>query len=327
MHVPPESAATRHNALARSIRAVTESDVLVAAIGLFLLCIAMPLMSPHFLTISNALNVLRQISVIAIVSIGMTYVILTAGIDLSVGSVLGLSAVVAALTMKGTSNVALGILFGLTAGAACGFLSGTLITTRINMPPFIATLAMMSVARGVSMILTDGTPIYGLPAGFGLIAGGYVLGIPIPVIIMIAIYAGAFANLSFFKAGSYYYAIGGNQEASRVAGIDVRRVKLSAYVISGLTAAVGGILLASRLVSIEPLSGTGYELDAIAAAVIGGASLYGGSGNIAGTLIGAVIMGVVTNGLTLLNVSPYWQQVVIGAVIAGVVSLRSVARK
>jgi len=321
------SSANDPGVLTKSTRIMKESEVLVAAVGLFLLCVALSILSPHFLTLSNVLNVLRQVSVIAVVSVGMTYVILTAGIDLSVGSVLGLSAVVAAIVMKSTSNIFLGILIGLLVGAACGFMSGTLITTRINMPPFIATLAMMSVARGASMIITEGTPIYGLPTRFGLISGGYAIGIPIPVIIMLLLYLVAYANLSRFRVGAYYYAIGGNQEAARVAGVDIRKVKLSAYVISGITAAVGGILLASRLVSIEPLSGSGYELDAIAAAVIGGTNLYGGSGNIAGTLLGAVIMGVVTNGLTLLNVSPYWQQVVVGSVIASVVSLRSLTRK
>ncbi len=257
----------------------------------------------------------------------MTYVIITAGIDLSVGSVLALSAVVAASAMRHGVNMYLSILAGIALGGTCGLLNGILITTRISMPPFIATLAMMSVARGFSMVITEGRPIYGLPSRFGFFAGGYLLGIPMPVVIMLFLYLLGYLTLRYVRVGVYYYAVGGDQEATRVAGVNVRRVKSSAYVISGITAAIGGMLLASRLVSIEPLSGSGYELDAIAAAVIGGASLYGGEGSLIGTLLGAIVMGVVRNGLTLLDVSPYWQQVVVGLVIAGVVSLGSLREK
>lgn len=298
-----------------------ESSAFIAMVGLFFLCLLLSILSPYFLTMSNILNVLRQISIIAIVAIGMTYVIITGGIDLSVGSVLALSAIVGAVSMEYGINIYLSIIMGMTVGILCGCLNGVLVTTKINMPPFIATLAMMSIARGLSLVITGGSVIYGLPDKFGFIAGGYLIGIPFPVIIMVFLYALGYINLSYIRTGLYYYAVGGNQEASRVAGVDIMKVKLSAYMISGLTAAVGGMILASRLVSIEPLSGLGYELDAIAAAVIGGASLYGGKGNLIGTLIGAIIMGVVRNGLTLLDVSPYWQQVVVGIVIAVVVSI------
>lgn len=306
---------------------VKDSRVFLAISGLFLLGLLLSVMSPHFLTVSNILNVLRQISMIAVVAIGMTYVIITGGIDLSVGSVLALSAVSSAFLMTHGTNMYLAIIVGMIIGVACGFLNGILITTRINMPPFVATLAMMSVGRGLSMVITEGRPIYGLPEQFGFIAGGYVFGIPMPVIIMILLYVVGNIHLSYVRSGVYYYAVGGNQEATRVAGVDIKRVKLSAYVISGLTAAIGGMILASRLVSIEPLSGLGYELDAIAAAVIGGASLYGGEGSLIGTLIGAIIMGVLRNGLNLLNVSPYWQQVVVGVVIAGVVSINALRKR
>jgi ribose transport system permease protein len=306
---------------------VKNSRIFLALIGLFLLGLLLSILSPHFLTISNIFNVLRQISIVAMLAIGMTYVIITGGIDLSVGSVLALSAVVAAFLMTHGINIYLAIIVAMIIGIMCGFLNGILITTKINMPPFIATMAMMGVGRGLSLVITEGRPIFGLPDQFGFIAGGYIFGIPLPVIIMIILYLICYVHLSYVRTGVYYYAVGGNQDATRVAGVDIRRVKLSAYIISGLTASIGGIILTSRLVSIEPLSGFGYELDAIAAAVIGGASLYGGEGSIIGTLIGAIIMGMLRNGLNLLNVSAYWQQVAVGVVIAGVVSLNALRKK
>ena len=306
---------------------IKESRVFIASVGLFLLALGLSIISPYFLTISNILNVLRQVSIVGIVSVGMTYVIITGGIDLSVGSVLALSAVVTAVFLKQGINIFLAIIIGIIVGAVCGFFSGILITTRINMPPFIATLAMMSVARGFSLVITAGRPIYGLPEQFGFIAEGYVFGIPVPIIIMICIYIIGYLYLSCVRNGVYYYAVGGNQEAARVAGVNIKKVKLSAYIISGIAAAIGGVILSSRLISIEPLAGLGYELDAIAAVVIGGTNLYGGEGSLIGTFIGAVIMGVLRNGLNLLNVSAYWQQVVIGIVIAGVVSIGALRKK
>jgi len=304
-----------------------ESRVLIGFTSLILLGLLLSILTPYFFTVSNILNVLRQISIIAVLSIGMTYVIITGGIDLSVGSVLALSAVVTALFIKQGLNIYLAIIVGLIVGAVCGYISGTLITSRSNMPPFIATLAMMGITRGLSMVATGGIPIYGLPQQFKFIGGGYVVGIPVPVVIMILLYIIGYINLSYTKGGIYYYAVGGNQEAARVAGINIRKVKLGAYIISGMTAAIGGVILASRLGSIEPLSGQGYELDAIAAAVIGGANLYGGEGSLFGTLIGAMVMGIIRNGLTLLDVSPYWQQVAVGVVIAGVVSISVFKKK
>jgi ribose transport system permease protein len=304
-----------------------DSRVFLAVIGLLLLSLLLSVLSPHFLTVSNILNVLRQISMIAVVAIGMTYVIITGGIDLSVGSVLALSAVCSAFLMNHGVSMYLAILAGIMIGGVCGFLNAMLIVKRINIPTFVATLAMMSVGRGLSMVITEGRPIYGLPAQFGFIAGGYFSGIPVPVLIMILLYLIGHIHLSYVKTGMYFYATGGNEEAARVAGVDAKRVKLSAYVISGFTAALAGMILASRLVSIEPLAGLGYELDAIAAAVIGGANLYGGEGSLLGTLIGAIITGVLRNGLNLLDVSPYWQQVVVGLVIASVVSINALRKK
>ena len=299
----------------------------MVTLGLLLLGLLLSILSPYFLTVSNILNILRQISIIGIVSVGMTYVIITGGIDLSVGSVLALSAIIGALALKGGVNIAFSILILLAAGGLCGFVNGILIVARIKMPPFIATLVMMSVARGLSLVITSGRPIYGLPGKFGFIAGGYIWGIPFPVLIMIFVYVVGYLHISYVKTGMYYYVVGGNEEAARLAGIKTNNIKIGAYILSGLSAALGGAILASRLVSIEPLAGLGYELDAIAAAVIGGANLMGGEGNLIGTLIGAVTMGVLRNGLNLLNVSAYWQQVAIGMVIAGVVSVNALRKE
>lgn len=305
-----------------------QSIIMPPLVGLILLVALISFLSPHFLTIRNILNVLRQISIIAIVSVGMSYVIITGGIDLSVGSVAALSGVVTGVFLKNLGwNLTVSIVFGILAGAACGLLSGILVTSRIKMPPFISTLAMMSIARGLALVITSGRPIFNLPDSFRFIGGSCVAGIPVPITIMLVIYILAHINLSHGKVGLYFYAIGGDEEAARVSGIDTNRVKLLAYVISGVCAAVAGIVLASRVMVSEPIAGFGYELDAIASVIIGGANLFGGEGMIAGTLIGAIIIGVLRNGLNLLNVSTYVQQVVIGVVIAGMVSISILRRK
>ncbi|NQT66557.1 MAG: ribose ABC transporter permease [Actinobacteria bacterium] len=297
------------------------SNILTPSIALIFLVVLLSFLSPHFLTVSNMLNVLRQVSIIAIVSVGMTYAILTGGIDLSVGSVVALSGVITTMLLKNYSvNMYLSILAGLTVGILCGVAVGSMISSKIKMPPFIAGLAMMAVVRGIALIITNGRPIYNLPEQFGFIGGGFLYRIPFPVIIMIVIYIIAFINLRFTKMGVSFYAIGGNEEAARVAGINIRRSTVFAYTISGLTAAVAGIVLASRVMVGQPIAGYFYELDAIAASVIGGARMGGGEANIWGTLIGALIMGILKNGLNLLNVSTYYQQVAIGIVIAGTIS-------
>lgn len=300
---------------------IVASKVLWETIGLFFLILLLSITSPYFLTVSNILNVLRQISMVGIVSVGMTFVIITGGIDLSVGSVLALSGVFTAISINSGINLYLAIIIGVVAGSLCGFLSGILIASKINMPPFIATLAMMSTARGVSLVLTSGRPIYGLPKQFGFIAGGNMFGVPLPIIIMILMYIIGYLILTYIRQGIYYYSVGGNENASRLAGVNTKKIKLSAYVISGFTASVAGIIMTSRLISIEPMAGQGYELDAIAAVVIGGTTLSGGEGSLIGTFIGALIIGVLRNGLNLLNISAYWQQIAIGFVIASVVSI------
>jgi ribose transport system permease protein len=232
----------------------------------------------------------------------------------------------AELMLKGVNSV-VAILVALAIGGACGLASGLLIVSRIRMPPFISTLAMMSIARGASLVITGGIPIYGLPQDFFFIGMGYWLGIPVPIVIMFIVFLLGHFDLTWTRTGIYYFAVGGHEEAARLAGIDVKLTKLRAYILSGITSAVAGVVLAARLTAVEPLAGLGYELDAIAAAVIGGVSITGGEGSLIGTAIGALIMGVLRNGLNLLNVSTYWQQVVIGVVIAATVSLAATKKK
>lgn len=294
-------------------------------IALVLLCIVLSIVSDKFLTVDNTWNVMRQISVNICISVGMTLVILIAGIDLSVGSVLALCGAIAAGLLKNgiavqSSNLYIGftllgaILVGLIAGAALGWFNGWTIT-KFKVPPFVATLAMLTIARGLTMLWTKGFPISNLGDSFDYIGTGWFLGIPLPVWISGIVVIIAVIITKKTVLGRYIYAIGGNENASKLSGININKVKLTVYAISGLLAAVGGILVTSRLDSAQPNAGISYELDSIAAVVIGGTSLMGGRGTIMGTVLGAVIIGVLNNGLVLMNVSPFWQQVVKGAVI------------
>lgn len=294
-------------------------------IALFLLCLGLSILSDKFLSVSNLWNVMRQISVNICISTGMTLIVLTAGIDLSVGSVLALcGAITAGLLKNGIelpdSNLYIGftilgaILAGILTGSALGAFSGWTIT-KFNVPPFVATLAMLTVARGLTMLWTQGFPISGLGDTFLYFGTGWLLGIPVPVWISAVIVAIAVFVTNKTRLGRYIYAIGGNESASRLSGIQVNKVKVIVYTIAGALAAVGGIMVTSRLDSAQPNAGISYELDSIAAVVIGGTSLSGGRGSILGTVQGAIIIGVLNNGLVLLNVSPFWQQVVKGLVI------------
>ncbi|HET6637805.1 MAG TPA: ABC transporter permease [Gemmatimonadota bacterium] len=282
--------------------------------GLLVLCMALWIATPHFLTTANLLNVVEQSTLIGIIAVGMTFVILTAGIDLSVGSIVALSGVAMGTAFRAGLPIFAAALTGLAVGLACGLANGALITLG-RLPPFIATLGMMSIARGGALMLSDGRPISGYSDGFRALATGDLLGIPLPVVIMLAIYGIAHFVLSRTTLGRYTYAIGGNEEAAELSGIRVRAYKSAVYGIAGLLSAVTSILLVARLDSAQPIAGIMYELDAIAAVVIGGTSLLGGSGSVIGTLIGALIMGVLRNGLNLLGVSSYLQQVAIGGVI------------
>lgn len=283
-------------------------------IGLLGLIITLWILTPYFLTISNLLNVAQQTSINAIIAVGMTFVIITAGIDLSVGSIVAFSGVVLASALQAAIPLPIAILIGLAVGAFCGLVNGMLITYG-RLPPFISTLGMMSVARGAALLYTGGRPISGFSSGFRYLATGEILHIPVPVIIMVLVYVIAHVVLTRTKLGRYAYAIGGNEEAAQLSGVNVRFFKTMVYGLSGMMAGLASIILTARLNSAQPIAGIMYELDAIAATVIGGTSLMGGEGRIVGTLIGALIMGVLRNGLNLLGVSSFVQQTVIGSVI------------
>jgi ribose transport system permease protein len=282
--------------------------------GLLGLIVVLWILTPHFLTVSNLLNVAQQATIIAIIAVGMTFVIITGGIDLSVGSVLAFAGVVMASALQSGVPLPPALLIGLGVGLLSGVINGLLITIG-RLPPFIATLGMMSVARGAALMFTEGRPISGFSEGFRSIATGEILRIPTPVVIMIVVYLIAHFVLKRTKLGRYTYAIGGNEEAALLSGINVRLNKTLVYGIAGLLSGLAAILLTARLNSAQPIAGMNYELDAIAATVIGGTSLLGGEGTVSGTLIGALIMAVLRNGLNLLSVSSFFQQVVIGSVI------------
>ena len=284
-------------------------------IGLLILVTVLSFMSPYFLTIPNLLNVVRQVSIIAIISFGMTMVILTGGIDLSVGSMLAFSgAVTAGMIVNSGLNVFVAILIGLAAGTALGLFNGIAVA-KAKLPAFIVTLAMMTVARGFTLIYTNGRPISGFDETFRFFGAGYLGRIPVPVIIMFILLFVIYILLKKTPLGRYIYAIGGNEKATKLSGINTDRIKIAVYALNGFLAAVSGIILTSRLNSAQPMAGEGYELDAIAAVVLGGTSLSGGSGGVVGTIIGALIIAVLNNGLNLLNVSSFYQLVAKGAVI------------
>jgi len=296
-----------------------------ALVGLLVLCLAMFIATPDFLTPNNLLNVGIQVAVVAILAFGQTFVIVTAGIDLSVGSVAALSAMVAAFAGQSWGMPPMvALLFGLLTGLAAGMLSGA-ATAYGKLPPFIATLAMLSVARGLTLVVSNGIPIPTPSVVTWL--GGSVGPIPMPVVIMLVMGAIGWFILNRLSIGRAMYAVGGNLEAARLSGIPVKRVLVTVYALSGIFAAVAGLVLSGRLASAQPQAATGYELDAIAAVVIGGASLAGGVGKISGTLIGALVLAVIRNGLNLLNVSAFWQQVIIGLVIAVAVGIDVLRRK
>ncbi|WAA09264.1 ABC transporter permease [Fervidibacillus albus] len=285
-------------------------------LGLLVIVLTLTILTPNFLSVNNLLNVFRQVSINALIAFGMTFVILTGGIDLSVGSILALSSALTASFMVGGMDPLLSVFIGVLLGAIMGGLNGFVIT-KGNVAPFIATLATMTIFRGLTLVLTEGRPITGLSDSFSfqMIGKGYFLGIPFPVILMVVVFLILYIVLKQTTFGRGIYAIGGNEEASRLSGLKVDRIKGGAYVISGAMAALAGIILTSRLNSAQPTAGESYELDAIAAVVLGGTSLSGGRGKIVGTLIGALIIGVLNNGLNLLNVSSFYQQVVKGGVI------------
>jgi ribose transport system permease protein len=294
-------------------------------VGLVALATLLSILTPHFLSVSNLLNVAEQTSINAVIAVGMTFVILSGGIDLSVGSLLALSGVVLASALNAGWPTAAAILAGTSVGGACGLVNGLLIT-KGRLPAFIATLGMMSIARGTALVLTGGRPVSGFEAGFRQLATSRPLGLPAPVLITIAVYVLGHLLLTRTRFGRYVYAIGGNEEATRLSGVSAAFHKTMVYVLSGVASGLAAALLTARLNSAQPIAGINYELDAIAATVIGGTSLSGGVGTLHGTLIGALIMGVLRNGLNLLGTSSFFQQIVIGVVIITAVLVDSMLK-
>ncbi|MCT6837285.1 ABC transporter permease [Bifidobacterium sp. wkB344] len=296
-----------------------------ALIGLILLAIILSLATPAFLTGSNILNVGIQAATVAILAFGETFAIVAAGIDLSVGSVAAVSSMFAAYAGASMGMPAwLTVVIGIVAGAVFGALSG-IANAYLKLPSFIATLAMMSVARGLTLVISDGRPIS--TSGVVNFFGGTILNIPVPIVMMIIMGIIAAIILNFTTIGRSMYAVGGNMEASRLSGISVHKTQIVVFILSGIFAAVAGLVIAGRLHSAQPQAATGYEMDAIASTVIGGASLSGGKGKVSGTFVGAILLAVIRNGLNILNVSSFWQQVVIGLVIAAAVSFDTLRRK
>jgi ribose transport system permease protein len=305
----------------------SQKQLLSTFSGLFLLAVVFTILSPYFFSVNNLLTVATQTAVIAIIAIGQTYVLITGGIDLSIGSNIALSAMVAGLVMRANLPVPLAILSGLVTGLASGAVSGILVAFG-NIPPFIATLGTMTVARGLSFTLTQAIPISGLPKTFTTFWGtGSTAGIPNPVIIMVLLVVVFAFILAKTKLGRHVYATGSNFEAARLSGVNTRKVLVMVYVFSGLLAAFAGLIMAARIISAQPSAGDGYELDAVASSVIGGTSTMGGEGTVAGTFIGAFVIGVLRNGLNLIGVSPFIQKIVIGIVIVSSVFLDRIRRK
>lgn len=285
-------------------------------LALLLIVAIITIINPSFMTSTNILNVLRQVSISALIAFGMTFVILTGGIDLSVGSTLALTGAIAATMLASGMDPILTISAALLLGAILGAINGVIIA-KGKVAPFIATLATMTIYRGLTLVYTEGRPVSGLGDSitFQMMGKGYFLGIPVPVVTMILAFLALWFILHKTTFGRRIYAVGGNEEASRLSGINTDRVKIAVYSLTGMLAALSALILTSRLNSAQPTAGTSYELDAIAAVVLGGTSLTGGKGWIFGTLVGALIIGVLNNGLNLIGVSSFFQQVVKGVVI------------
>jgi len=321
-----EQAGSRHLVVLRLIRGLIAQGG--PLLGLILLGAVLTLLSDRFLTVANLSNVAQQIAVIAIVALGSTFVIISGGIDLSVGSVLALTAAVFAIAFQNLGlPLPVAVVLGLASGTVLGTANGLLITAG-RLPPFIATLAMLSTARGLTLVITEGRPLSSFPDEFRLLTSARLFGeVPVSVILMLALFLVGSLVIRHTVFGRATYAIGGNEEVARLSGVRVARTKVAIYALGGTLAAVGGLVLTSRLNSAQPIAAQGLELDVIAAVVIGGASLSGGQGSLVGTLLGALIIGVLRNGLNLLNVSSFWQQVAVGVVIALAVMTDTLRRR
>lgn len=295
-------------------------------ISLLILCIVMSFLSDNFFSISNLLNVARQVSVTAISAVGMTLIIIIGGIDLSVGSILALSGIMAATVYNSSHSPILALVTGILAGAAVGLING-FVTAKGKIAGFITTLATMSVFRGISFIYTGGVPVEAANPNFKYFGTGYFLNIPVPIIIMIIVLLMGSFIMNRTRFGRYIYAIGGNEQTSKWSGLKVDSVKIYVYMLSGLLTGLAGVILTARLASGQPYAGQGFELDVIAAVIVGGTSLAGGRGNISGTIIGVLLIGILSNGLTLLNVSSYYQMVIKGIIIILAVLIDTLGRR
>jgi inositol transport system permease protein len=291
------------------------------AIALAALMIGLAVARPGFVTLGNLINLVRQISINGILAVGVTYVLLTGGVDLSLGSLVALTGVIAAtFAHPGEYGVVVPVLAGIAAGAVCGAINGVLVT-KGRMAPFVVTLGMMTSARGLALLASGGRPVSNLSTAFTHIGAGDLAGIPLPTWILLAVAAASHVFLRNMRMGRHVYAVGGNENAARASGVHVSTVKMVCYTVCGAMAGLAGVVLASRITTGQPNAGIGYELDAIAAVVIGGTSLNGGTGGVSGTILGALLIGVINNGLDLLNVSSYYQQVIKGVIIVGAVWL------
>ena len=308
----------------RSANARVITQELLGRFGVLLMLIALLVvfsaLSPHFLSQGNITNVLIQSSTNAIIAAGMTFVILSGNIDLSVGSVLALSSVIGATFIADGGSIVIGVGIMLLGGIIAGGINGFTVSF-LGFPAFIVTLATMWLFRGLAYVFTNGQAVTGLPKDFRILATGEVAGIPYIVLVMIAVYAVCYFLLSRTTFGRQVYAVGDNKEAARLSGVNVKRVVAAVFVICGLLAALGGVVLSSRLFSGQPIAGITFELSAIAAVVIGGTSLSGGKGGILGTLVGAIFIATLINGLVILNVSSFWQQVIMGLVVLAAVGI------
>jgi ribose transport system permease protein len=293
---------------------------------LIVLFIGLTIASPYFLTVGNLSSVIRQTTVITIMAIGMTVVIASGGIDLSVGSMVGLTGVCGAMLISSHYGTFVALLGAILIGAICGTVNGTAVVL-LKIPPFIATLGALGIYRGLTLLITGGIPIANLTHDFGVLANGNVLQIPIPLLFLVAVGIGVHLILKYTKLGRYAYAIGSNKEAARCSGIRIGLYTGLIYALSGALAGMSGMIEAARLVTGQPTAGDGYELRVIAAVVIGGGSLNGGQGTVIGTIIGSMIMGLLSNGCNLLGISPFLQQVIIGAVIVMAVSFDEFQRR
>ncbi|MDR0623592.1 MAG: ABC transporter permease [Treponema sp.] len=312
----------------------TQKQLLSTFSGLLILIIVFSILSEYFFSLNNLLTVATQTAVIAIIAVGQTYVMITAGIDLSIGSNIALSGMICALSIQASIPVPIAMIFGLLSGALVGLINGVFVAWG-KLPPFIATLGTMTAVRGVCLTLTQGIPISGLPKSFTQWGTGTILaipalrftGIPLPVVIMVILVLIFGFILAKTKIGRHVYAAGSNFEAARLSGVNTKKVYVMVYVFSGFLAAFAGLIMAARIVSAQPAAGDGYELDAVASSVIGGTSTMGGEGSIAGTFIGAFVIGILRNGLNLVRVSPFIQKIVIGLVIVGSVFFDRIKRR